>query len=99
MNSNKKNAFVGAAIAGLIGMGATMAMASLANADEAKGTCMGANACKGKSACSTGENGCAGQNSCKGKGFLQTTKAECGKLMKKNKSIKWEAPKASDHQH
>ncbi len=48
------------------------------HAADAKGRCMGANACKGQSACAT--NGCAGTNACKGKGYLELTKAECSKI-------------------
>ena len=43
-----------------------------------KGRCIGANACKGQSACST--NGCSGTNACKGQGYLELTKAECEKI-------------------
>lgn len=35
--------------------------------------CLGANACKGQSACKTASNDCKGQNSCKGKGYVATT--------------------------
>jgi hypothetical protein len=31
---------------------------------------MGANACKGWSACSSAKNSCSGKNACKGQGFL-----------------------------
>lgn len=41
------------------------------------GHCMGANACKGKSACMTASNACKGQNACKGKGFTMTTAQQC----------------------
>ena len=41
---------------------------------------MGANACKGQSACKTATNECAGHNACKGKGFTETTKEECEKI-------------------
>ncbi len=58
-------------------------------AGDAKGKCMGANACKGQSACATATNACQGQNSCKGQGFLIMTKAQCdkagGKFMAKGK--------------
>ena len=47
-------------------------------AEEEKGRCMGANAVKGQSACST--NGCSGTNACKGQGFLEMTKTECDKI-------------------
>ncbi len=46
-------------------------------AAEAKGHCVGANACKGQGACASAANACKGQNACKGKGFLAMTKAEC----------------------
>jgi len=45
--------------------------------DEAKGKCVGGNACKGQSACATASSSCKGQNACKGTGHTQTTKAEC----------------------
>jgi hypothetical protein len=41
-------------------------------AAEAKGHCIGANACKG--------HGAGGHNACKGKGFLVMTKEECDKI-------------------
>jgi uncharacterized membrane protein len=49
---------------------------------DAKGKCIGANACRGKSDCSTGQTACGGavSNSCKGKGFLLLTKAQCDKI-------------------
>jgi hypothetical protein len=49
------------------------------SAGNAKGKCIGANACKGQSDCG-GKNGCSGQNDCKGKGYLELTKAECDKI-------------------
>ena len=49
-------------------------------ADDAKGRCMGANACKGQSACGTTKNSCSGGNACKGKGFLELTKKDCDKI-------------------
>ncbi len=49
-------------------------------AGDAPGKCLGANACKGQSACATATNACQGMNSCKGKGFLMMTKAECDKV-------------------
>ena len=48
-----------------------------ASADEAKVQCMGVNACKGQSACKTGDHACKGMNSCKGQGFLELTQKEC----------------------
>jgi hypothetical protein len=34
--------------------------------------CLGANACKGQSACKTATSDCQGKNSCKGKGYVVT---------------------------
>ncbi|HTT75915.1 MAG TPA: hypothetical protein VMF50_08040 [Candidatus Binataceae bacterium] len=39
--------------------------------------CVGANSCKGQSACASALNSCKGQNSCKGKGWITTTSADC----------------------
>lgn len=50
---------------------------STANADEDLGKCVGANSCKGQSACNTSETSCAGQNSCKGKGWIKTDAKTC----------------------
>lgn len=47
------------------------------SAEQAQGHCIGANSCKGQSACKTASSGCQGQNACKGQGFTQTTKTEC----------------------
>ncbi len=38
--------------------------------------CLGANACKGQSACKTATNDCQGKNSCKGKGYVITADAK-----------------------
>jgi hypothetical protein len=38
--------------------------------------CLGANACKGQSACKTATNDCQGKNSCKGKGYIVTSDAQ-----------------------
>ncbi len=40
--------------------------------DTDKHACKGANSCKGKGGCKTGDNGCKGKNSCKGKGGCAT---------------------------
>lgn len=45
----------------------------------AKGHCMGANGCKGQSACKTANSECKGHNACKGKGYTETSKEECAK--------------------
>jgi len=47
------------------------------DAKEVQGQCMGANSCKGTSACHTQSNDCAGMNSCKGKGWIKATEKEC----------------------
>ena len=49
-------------------------------AASSKGHCIGANACKGKSACKTASNACKGQNACKGKGFTKLSAAKCAKI-------------------
>jgi hypothetical protein len=41
---------------------------------------MGANACKGQSACGTEKNSCSGGNACKGQGFLALTEKECSEI-------------------
>jgi hypothetical protein len=56
------------------------AVAPISHAEEAKGHCVGANACKGKGACKSASNDCKGHNACKGKGFLEMTKADCEKI-------------------
>ena len=38
--------------------------------------CLGANACKGQSACKTATSDCMGKNSCKGKGYIVTSDAQ-----------------------
>ena len=60
---------------------AVFSMAPLtASAGDAKaGHCVGANACKGQSACKTTNNACKGQNACKGKGFAEMSKGDCDK--------------------
>ena len=48
-----------------------------ANAGEEEVRCMGANACKGQSACKTATSECKGLNGCKGQGFVMATAAAC----------------------
>ena len=48
-------------------------------AGDAPGKCVGANSCKGHSACATASNACKGMNACKGQGFVEMTKEECDK--------------------
>lgn len=74
-------ATLAASAAALLLTGAVSApTTSLADAHAGKGHCVGANACKGKSACKTATSACSGQNACKGKGFTVTTKEECDKI-------------------
>lgn len=93
--SVKSGAAMAAAAASLMLAGAAMAPAYAG--DEAKGHCVGANACGGKGACGTAANACAGKNACKGQGFLAMTKAECDAAAKANKDekvkISFEEPK------
>jgi len=79
LNVNSGAAIAAAAAALLIAGTAISAPVQLA-ADDAKGHCMGANACKGKSACKTASNECKGMNACKGQGFVEMTEAECAKV-------------------
>jgi hypothetical protein len=74
----KSGSTLAAAAAALLLAGAVAAPAFAA--DEAKGHCVGANACKGQSGCKTASNACKGQNGCKGQGFVEMTKDECGKV-------------------
>lgn len=55
----------------------TLTATTASAAEEAKVKCVGANACKGHSACATAQNACQGKNSCKGKGYVSLTQAEC----------------------
>ena len=71
-------AAIAAAAAALLIAGTALTVPAFA--DDAKGHCMGANACKGKGACKTASNDCKGTNACKGKGFVEMTKEECGKV-------------------
>ena len=53
------------------------APATAADQKEAKIQCTGANACKGKSECSSARNGCSGQNACKGQGWVSMSEKQC----------------------
>lgn len=39
--------------------------------------CLGANACKGQSACATASSNCAGLNACKGQGWVKLSAPDC----------------------
>ncbi|MGE0614701.1 MAG: hypothetical protein AB7P04_03595 [Bacteriovoracia bacterium] len=83
MNFKLEKAVLIAAVAGLMGHGASLraddAAAPAAGAADAKVECHGVNACKGKGECGSKEegHGCAGLNSCKGKGWISLTQKEC----------------------
>jgi hypothetical protein len=89
----KSGAAMAAAAATLVLAGAASAPAFAA--EMAKGHCVGANACKGKSACKTATSECGGKNSCKGTGYIESTKDECEAMMKDNPKVMYEEPKKS----
>ena len=82
----KSGAAIAATAAALLMSGAVSV--STVQAADAKGHCVGANACGGKSACKTAKNECGGKNKCKGQGFLEMTKAECDAASAANKDEK-----------
>jgi len=95
MKNNENHLLIKAALAGIIAASSLgMTSVALAGSPTDKGHCVGANACKGKAGCAQeGMNACKGQNGCKGKGFVEKTRAECEKLAKKDKNIKFEEAK------
>ncbi len=82
----KSGATLAATAAALLLSGAVSV--STVQAADAKGHCVGANACGGKSACKTAKNECGGKNKCKGQGFVEMTKAECDAAAAGNKDEK-----------
>ena len=74
MKMTKSGATIAAAAATLFLAGATMSSPTYA---AGEGKCVGANACKGQSACQGGANSCQGQNACQGQGFSAMTKEKC----------------------
>lgn len=74
--SSKSGAAIAAAAATFFLAGATMSTPSYA---ASNGHCIGANACKGQSACKGGNHSCKGLNACKGQGFAAMTKSQCSK--------------------
>ena|SRR3990170_3171865 len=81
-----------AATAAMLLLSGAAANAAEEKMDGAKGHCIGANSCKGTSACKTATSECGGKNACKGKGFLEKTKAECDKI----EGAKFEAAAAKE---
>ena len=76
--SAKSGATLAAAAATLMIAGAVSAPAAYAAGET--GHCMGANACKGTSACKTANNACKGQNACKGTGFSMASEKQCAAM-------------------
>jgi hypothetical protein len=77
-NNRRNGALLAATAAALfVAMPTVVGAADAAEPAESTGHCVGANSCKGQSACATANSSCKGQNSCKGSGFTVTTKAEC----------------------
>ena len=74
----KSGAAIATAVAALIL--AIAAPSGAVSADNARGKCFGANACRGQSACNASKNGCGSGNACKGQGYLELTKKQCAKI-------------------
>jgi hypothetical protein len=77
----KKTRVAGAMFATAVALAFTGTVASAQNTPSgstqaAQLKCLGANACKGQSACKTATNDCQGKNSCKGKGYVIATDAK-----------------------
>ena len=72
--TSRSGAAIAAAAATLFLAGATMSTVTYA---ACEGKCVGANACKGQSACKGGASSCKGLNACKGQGFSQTSEKAC----------------------
>jgi hypothetical protein len=82
MKARTKGAILASTVAAMFL--ASAAMAQEAAPSPASGTmqgqvkCVGANECKGKTACKSAANDCKGQNGCKGKGFVTaSSEKEC----------------------
>jgi hypothetical protein len=71
----KSGATIAIAAATIIVAGAAIQVAPAMA--EAKGQCVGANACKGHSDCKTAKNDCKGANACKGQGYVTMTEKDC----------------------
>ena len=74
----KKTTIAGAMLATAVALAFTGIAVNAADTSTqpAQQKCLGANACKGQSACKTATNDCQGKNSCKGKGYVVTTDAK-----------------------
>jgi uncharacterized membrane protein len=74
----KRSKVAGAMLATAVALAFTSSVVSAGDAPSpstqaAQLKCLGANACKGQSACKTATSDCQGKNSCKGKGYVITT--------------------------
>jgi len=83
MKTGSKGAVIASAVALMFMTGVAIAQdngsmggGSAMSAQTASVKCLGANDCKGKSACKSVRNDCKGQNSCKGKGFINTSSTQ-----------------------
>lgn len=77
----KRTRLAGAMLATAVALAFTGSVVNAADAPDASAQaaqlkCLGANSCKGQSACKTATNDCQGKNSCKGKGYVITTDAK-----------------------
>jgi len=74
----KKSTIAGAMLATAVALAFTGSAVNAADSSTqpAQLKCLGANSCKGQSACKTATNDCQGKNSCKGKGYVVTTDAK-----------------------
>ncbi len=77
----KRSRVVGTMLATAVALAFMKAAASAADAPSPSAQpgqikCLGANSCKGQSACKTVNNSCKGQNSCKGRGYIITADAK-----------------------
>ena len=74
----KKTTIAGAMLATAVALAFTGIAVNAADTSTqpAQLKCLGANACKGQSACKTKANDCQGKNSCKGKGYVITSDAK-----------------------
>jgi uncharacterized membrane protein len=84
MMNKKKNALLGAAVAGILT--GVFAATSFAGDKASKGMnankkevehCYGINSCKGTGQCGGKGHACAGQNTCAGQGWINVEKGHC----------------------
>ena len=76
----KKETMLGAILATAV----ALTFSTVVSAGDAPGSstpapqvkCLGANSCKGQSACKTANSECQGQNACKGKGYVLAADAK-----------------------